>query len=493
MTDHGPAAAADPPAPEAAAEAPRPASKAALPRGALGAWWREGFRSLVLMRVDWTGLSATPAVVLVLLLASILVDVLLERLHLDGPARFYWQALLSTHWFATAMLVFACWFLLRDRQAPPGPAALFAMLCAQGLPASLIASLLMLPMSRSGMYNEEGLAGWIAFAAWYLIVGWTVLAAGLMVWRTGARTPHRWVALLCLVAAAGSDHWLNRVGHWYPARDESASAKAEELSRFKLTQELVEQQSALLRTQLQALAPQRPGTIDVYALTFAPDADEAVFRRESAMVADVMARRFDAGLRSVQLVSQRDSPAVLPWATPLNLQRAIAAAAARMNRDEDVLFLHLTSHGGRDGRLASEFYPLDVDWLTPQMLKGWLDDAGVKHRVISVSACFSGSWIAPLSDPDTLVMTAADADHTSYGCGRRSPLTFFGRAMYDDEMRKTWSFPQAHAAARLLIEQREKEAGKTDGYSNPQIAMGERIRVTLERLAQQQAASAARP
>jgi len=47
-------------------------------------------------------------------------------------------------------------------------------------------------------------------------------------------------------------------------------------------------------------------------------------------------------------------------------------------------------------------------------------------RVISVSACCSGSWIAPLAGDTALVMTAADADHTSYGCGRRSELTFFG-------------------------------------------------------------------
>ncbi|UUZ54811.1 hypothetical protein LP419_01870 [Massilia sp. H-1] len=56
-------------------------------------------------------------------------------------------------------------------------------------------------------------------------------------------------------------------------------------------------------------------------------------------------------------------------------------------------------------------------------------------------------------------MTASDADHTSYGCGRKSPLTFFGRAMYDEQLRtKTRSFAEAHAAARLVIDLREKEA-----------------------------------
>jgi hypothetical protein len=105
--------------------------------------------------------------------------------------------------------------------------------------------------------------------------------------------------------------------------------------------------------------------------------------------------------------------------------------------------------------------------------------------VISISACFSGSWIAPLSGPGTLVMTAADADHTSYGCGSLSPLTFFGRAMYDEQLRtNTHSFEAAHAAVRPVIAQREKEAGKTDGYSNPQIAIGDAIRGPLRSLQQ---------
>ena len=85
-------------------------------------------------------------------------------------------------------------------------------------------------------------------------------------------------------------------------------------------------------------------------------------------------------------------------------------------------------------------------------------------------------------------MTAADAEHTSYGCGRRSELTYFGRAMFDEELRRTWSFEQAHAQARTVIERREQEAGKDDGYSNPLIHVGTAIRPVLERLERERAA-----
>ena len=136
-----------------------------------------------------------------------------------------------------------------------------------------------------------------------------------------------------------------------------------------------------------------------------------------------------------------------------------------------------------NGKLAVSAWPLSLEPVTPADLKQWLDEAGIKWRVISVSACYSGSWIDPLANDNTLVMTAADADHTSYGCGRRSTLTYFGRAMYEEGMRATWSFKDAHAEARKVIEVREQEAGKTDGYSNPQIQVGEGIRPKLAELA----------
>lgn len=128
------------------------------------------------------------------------------------------------------------------------------------------------------------------------------------------------------------------------------------------------------------------------------------------------------------------------------------------------------------------------------MLRGALDKAGIRHRVVAISACYSGGWIEPLASPDTLVMTAADATHTSYGCGSRSELTFFGRAVFDEQLRSTHSFEEAFAKAVPVIRQREDEAGKNDGFSNPQIEVGDSIKSYLKqlgaRLEQEQAAAA---
>jgi len=456
-------------------------------RGALGAWWREGLRAALLMRPSWSGLRVTPAVVAALVLVPDVLSVLMERLYIVGSANFYWPAFF-TGWLELVVALFASWIVVRDvapdddRKAP-GPVALFAMAYAQSLFIGLAGSLIFLPMIRGGTPAAT------VKIVWYVFLAWEACAIALLLWR-GATADRRWraLAIALVLGSMALNQYFQPLRHWYPARaaaaDTRADTSADEDMRepLRLTQAVLEGQPQLLQSKLATLQPGRPGVVDVYAITFAPYADEDVFKRESAMVASVMQDRFGAAGRTLQLVNNATTATQWPWATPLNLQRAIQRAAQVMNRDEDVLFIHLTSHGARNGVLATAFFPLEIDSVTPQMLRGWLDAAGIRHRVLSISACYSGSWIAPLAEPDTLVMTAADADHTSYGCGRGSPLTFFGRAMYDEQLRHTWSFEKAHAAARIVIDKREREGGKTDGYSNPQIRMGDAIRPTLARL-----------
>jgi len=295
---------------------------------------------------------------------------------------------------------------------------------------------------------------------------------------------HRAAAIGALVAYGMACVWFPPSHPWYPSRQALAADGNDEDGQRppRLTQGVFEGQSRQLITALDNIRPQRPGVTELYAITFAPYADEDVFSREAKMVGDVMRERFDVEGRLLSLQNHGSTIAEVPWATPLNLQRAIGRMAERMDRNEDILFIHLTSHGARDGHLAARFFPLSVEDVTPQQLRQWLDDAGVRYSVISISACYSGSWIPQLQSPGTLVMTAADAAHTSYGCGRKSELTFFGRAVYAEQLRRTRSFQAAYAAALPVIDRREKEAGKTDGPSNPQIWVGEALQPRLDAL-----------
>lgn len=448
----------------------------------LARWLKEGARTAVFMRPRTEGLSAGPTILLSLLVLLVLCGIGLQRWAMEAPVRFDPTAIASG-WLTTVLTLGTCWIVMRSRAqsiqtgrpAASGTATLFGVLLAQELVLALplglayLAALQWAPPTDADAWPE---------GVWIVTLLWIALAAAVALWRQAARPG--WARLAVVLNAALTvvlPLWAPPVSYW-------AAVEQPAPPPFVLTQAIVEAQARTLPQALAGLRPGRPGVVDLYAITFAPYAEEDVFSREASLVSELMRTRFDAQQRVVQLQNHARTAADLPWATPLNLQRSIERVAALMNRDEDVLFIHLTSHGARDGRLAASFEPLAVDAVTPQQLVAWLDDAGVRYRVISISACFSGSWVEPLSGPGTLVMTAADAHHTSYGCGRKSTLTFFGRAMYDEQLRSTHSFEAAHAAVRPVIERRERAAGKTDGYSNPQIAVGRAIRGPLHSLEQ---------
>ena len=404
---------------------------------------------------------------------------LLDRLYVPGPAYFYPHAFHSG-WAFTVVLAGCCWTLQADdANARPRAPTLLALIWLQAMVVQVLTALLYVPASHLAAADPQGAPGGTA-SSW-LPALWS-FAALLTLAARGATAPstRRIGALSLLLLAMAYTLSAGLPAYWY-AESDSADGP-ERYAAPPLRPEQFEAQPRLLAEQTAALVRERPGIVDVYAITFAPYAEEDVFLRESALVTEVMSSRFDAAGRTLQLLNHRSTLETHALATPRNLRRAIEAAAARMNLDEDILFIHLTSHGAADGELSARFASLAIDAVQPGQVKEWLDAAGVKRRIVSVSACYSGSWIAPLADERTLVMTAADAKNTSYGCGRRSPLTFFGRAMFDEQLRSTWSFEQAHAAARAVIEQREREAGKTDGYSNPQLHIGRDMRPVLARL-----------
>ncbi len=448
----------------------------------LGRWLREGARVALLRRPEFGGLATSPAQVAGLLVFTYLLAFVGQRVFLQGHPAPTWTGVLGG-WAGIAVNAWLCW-LVAIRSGTPGrprieASALFTLLCASHIVSGLVQVLVYKLVLHGFKPLEEWspTANWIS---WSFLVAWSWAIETVMFWRASTRWPTRMTAALLAAIAVALNTSLSPVRFWWPEAKHEAEAPAP--PSLALTQDVLEGQPRLLAAALDGLKPQQRGTVDVYAITYAPYASEDVFMRESATVADTMARRFGAAGRTVQLVDNPATAKTLPWATPLNLQRTIQRMAATMDRDEDILFIHLTSHGGADGELATEFWPLEIDPVTPLMLERWLDDAGVRWRVISVSACYSGSWIGPLAGEGTLVMTAADATHTSYGCGSKSPLTFFGQAMYVDALNSTWSFEKAHAEARQLIERREREAGKKDGYSNPQINVGEGVRAQLLRL-----------
>jgi hypothetical protein len=453
-------------------------------------WWIEGLRTAFFLKPRWQGLRVRRGRVIGVVLLHLVLGVLAQWLATPGEVSFYWQALLAL-WLPTLASVALCWCLSPSEGEGPVPGddgrapasgALFAMQAWQWLFCDLVMALVLVPAWRQGWVTPDLWQGWGWWLAWGVPPLWFSLMGLRLFWCAGHGPAFKRLGLGAVLAALiFAAHAGEPLQLWYPVKPASEAAGPPP----EWTPDQVEAQSRTLPRALDALALQRPGVIDVYAVQFAPYADEDVFLREARMVSGVMQARFGAQGRSVVLANHQDTLAELPWATPANLARTLTAMARRMDLKEDVLFVHLTSHGARSGQLAASLWPLKVDPLTPALLKQALDDAGVRHRVISISACYSGSWIEALSDAETLVMTAADATHTSYGCGHGSELTFYGRAMFDEALRETWSFEEAFARAREVIDQREKEAKKEDGFSNPQIRMGASVGRQLQVLERQ--------
>jgi hypothetical protein len=150
-----------------------------------------------------------------------------------------------------------------------------------------------------------------------------------------------------------------------------------------------------------------------------------------------------------------------------------------MDPRRDILFLSLSSHGSDEPLLAVSNGNLPLGQLSGEQLAAALRDAGIRWRIIVISACHAGAFIEPLKDADTIVLTAAAADRTSFGCSDDRDLTYFGEAFYRDALPRASSLEQAFALTRTAIAAREQAEQVTP--SDPQAWFGSRIAQRLAR------------
>ncbi|MES2563764.1 MAG: C13 family peptidase, partial [Pseudomonadota bacterium] len=160
-----------------------------------------------------------------------------------------------------------------------------------------------------------------------------------------------------------------------------------------------------------------------------------------------------------------------------SLRQSLKHVGEMMNVDEDVVVLYVTSHGSEKHELAVDFRPLRFTAIDPLHLKKALDESGIRWKVIVISACYSGGFIDALKDERTLIITAASADRTSFGCGNASDATYLSKALFGEALTKTHSFESAFDEARTLIERWEREQGHIP--SQPQIHVGAQIKGKL--------------
>jgi hypothetical protein len=426
---------------------------------------RRGLRLSLLLRVDSEEFQATPGALALLVLCDFFCNLAVSYFLVGRGGSFAWTAV-PAFFFHLPLMLF-CGYLAGVTLARPLlVGALPAALIALSIPIELLHGVL----ERLVRFKQlEGLTSFLEAPHYYRFFWWWVAAALVFLLRLAPASLTRRLALLLLFGALLVPLWF------YPRADlwVSAAESGGESGELHLTEKVLSTQARLLDGQLAGILPGSQGESHLYFVGFAGDATQDVFLKELLAAERLFTKRFGTLGRSIILANNPQTAATLPFASATNLYRTLARLGQVMNRDHDVLVLFLTSHGSRDHELSVNNTPLELDQLTPEMVRSMLRKAGIKWKVVIVSACFAGGFIDPLKDDQSLIITAADANSESFGCGYGENFTWFGEAFLGQALRDTFSFTEAFEKARETIRQWEDEQRETP--SNPQIWVGKEI------------------
>ncbi|MFI4925212.1 MAG: C13 family peptidase, partial [Vicinamibacteria bacterium] len=413
------------------------------------------------------------AQLLALFVVSALVDIGADWLRYGDEGVFSWFGLgnevLSGGFLMVTAAVLA--LLYRDRSL------------ALAIPVIALAAFPLLQLANSVPWRRLGVPAGLAWIVDCVVLIWIVVALVRSVYVAldydALLKPLRaLVGGLMLAAPIYFASWIAPVDPWF-----APVGRGEADPRYPnpASEPVLAMQKELLDDALASLEDQRAGVVDLYFVGFAGDASEDVFRQDVDAAKRVMDEKWGTTDRSLSLVNNPRTLLTTPIATLSNLRDALDEVAAAMDVDEDVAMIYLASHGTRDPTLDTSLAPLELVQITPPLLRRALDDAGIRYRIVVISACYAGGFIDALADDDTAVLVAAQADRTSFGCGVGSEATFFGQAFFQEGMAKASTLAGAFDIARAGVEKRERAEGLAPP-SNPQSRIGPGIAAKLEQL-----------
>ncbi len=164
-----------------------------------------------------------------------------------------------------------------------------------------------------------------------------------------------------------------------------------------------------------------------------------------------------------------DGPRTYPVADDAAIADLVRTAAEHAGPD-DLVFVHVSTHGG-PGVLARKIEGGPQDIVRASWLARLLAPLGAHHTVIVLSACYSGSLIGSLESRDRIIMTAARADRSSFGCAAMSRHTFFG----DAELRGFGTRGRSLHQVFIVIGDEVAAMEQAEHYgppSEPQVSVG---------------------
>jgi len=284
------------------------------------------------------------------------------------------------------------------------------------------------------------------------------------------------VALPAFPTFSGSDFDLSSYNVWewgytkFFTQPRADSERAVDAAAIELSQPY------LLEAEIKKLLPERKGTMDIYAVGVAGWSTQDVFIKELNGGLEALNRSLGIDGGTIRLINHRDAIDNSPVANVTNFAAAVHAVAGVMNKDEDVLVVFITSHGGPTG--VGLYFPGVVSLvLGPQHVASVLDREGIRNRVVIVSACYSGVFTKALASENSIVLTAADENSTSFGCSNERDWTYFGDAFFNQSLAEGVSLEKAFEDAKLKIS--KWEARDEVPPSSPQGHFGASISAKL--------------
>jgi hypothetical protein len=385
--------------------------------------------------------------------------------------QFFAQGIALLAWYLVAALGLAAWLRWRSAPAPPFGAA-FALV------AGLIPVPLLVATVGYAYLDDRWLLGAVLCAGVYALL---YLLRGLSS-LTGA--PQRSAAFSGFAVLLGFI-WLSDAldvipDVWAPLEIEPAVASTDNTPADQ--ESLLFDQPSKIDRALASIDPGSSADGDAFFLGFAGVGEEKVFAQEIQLASRVIGKRFLVGGRGLSLINDARDLDSAPLASLSALQYALRGLAAKMHLDRDVLFLSISSHGSQDPAIAVSNADLPFNDLTDEDLTQALQQSGIKWRVIIISACYAGGFVEPLKNPQTIIIAAAAADRTSFGCGSDSDLTYFGEAFYRDALPGARSLRDAFEQAKGSIAQRERR--EHVDASRPQAYFGAELEKKLTHLTQ---------
>lgn len=429
---------------------------------------RAGLRLALFRPVERLAFRVDLPQVLLLFVLSALIDVVGDAWRIDGPRAFSLFGAGSELYSGALLLFTAALVALINRQRDLALAIPVLVLASMPFVQVLHYVLIVVASRPEGLPFDGTLES--------LVVLWIVMVLVRSVAVAFTPPPvHAWLRAigggLLLAAPIWFANTLFPNAAWWV---EDAPGVSADVEMNAGNEAVLATQSFLLNHALDALAEERPERSDLYFVGFAPYGRDDAYRKDVEAAQKIMDARWGTADRSVLMLNSPQTLISAPFATVTNLRETLNEIGSIIDPDDDVVMVYLASRSGPDHRLDAAQPPLSLVELSPSGLKQLLADAGIKWRIIVVSACFSGGYIEPLRDEYTMIVTSSQSDRQSFGCGERSDAAFFGDAFFAQGVAKGDSLEAAFAGARDRVAAREREAGYAPP-SNPQIHVGAEI------------------